>query len=121
MVIMTISAELQRLLLGKFVVLTTVTPDNKPNAIMVEVNRVLDNDTILITDNFMQQTVLDISSNDRAAILVWTDNLSKSYKILGRVHYYNSGKYLEMLRPLNKGYPCKGAVVVEVTNIIESA
>jgi predicted pyridoxine 5'-phosphate oxidase superfamily flavin-nucleotide-binding protein len=105
---------------GQLAALCTVMDDNRPNAIVVEIHKVLDDNKILLTDNYMNQTLEDIKQNPNIMILTWDDK--GSTKFIGNAEYFTEGKYLDIVKdlPFNKGYPCKGVVVLTVDNIIKA-
>jgi predicted pyridoxine 5'-phosphate oxidase superfamily flavin-nucleotide-binding protein len=100
-------------------VVTTVKDNSRPNAVVVAFAKVLE-DKILITDNFMNQTVKDLKKNDSVCLLVW-DKKWEGYKIIGKAKYFVSGKWFEYVKNMkeNKGLPAKGAVLVTVEKIIK--
>lgn len=95
--------------------------DKKPYVIGVAYCKVVGEDRILITDNFMKSTAENIKKNDNVAIVVWNKKW-EGYQFLGRAKYYNKGKWLDIVRSMkeNKGLPAKGAILVKVKKIIKS-
>jgi hypothetical protein len=93
---------------------------NTPNAIVVEIHKVLEDNKILLTDNYMNQTLTDIKQNPNIMLLIWDDKGSK--KFIGEAEYFSEGKYLDIVKalPCNKGFPCKGVVVLTVKKVIEA-
>lgn len=103
------------------VALATVMPNNQPNVIGVAYVKVVDENHLLITDNYMNQTLDDIEHNPNVAIVVW-DKAMNGYKLIGKCEYLTSGKWFEKVKslPENKGMPVKGTVLVTVDRIIKS-
>ncbi|HTW97056.1 MAG TPA: pyridoxamine 5'-phosphate oxidase family protein [Candidatus Methylomirabilis sp.] len=103
------------------VVVATVMGKNNPNAVAVAFVKVV-NGKILITDNFMNQTVKDIKKNNRICLLVWNKKW-QGYKIIGREKYYASGKWKKFVEKMkeNKKLPAKGAILVTPLKIIKLA
>ena len=102
------------------VVLSTVTPNNAPWSIIVEVNKV-DGDTLIITDNQMETTQDNIKINPKVCIIV-TNIKDYSYmKIDGVVRYYESGEYFDYVKnlPWNIWYTPKWVLAVKIENIKE--
>jgi predicted pyridoxine 5'-phosphate oxidase superfamily flavin-nucleotide-binding protein len=99
--------------------LATVTKDGRPNVIGVAYVKVVDADTLLVTDNYMQQTKDDIIYNPHVAMITWNSKW-EGYKFIGKAQYHSSGKWLRLVRkmPGNKGLPVKGAVVVKIEKIL---
>lgn len=98
------------------VALSTVTPDNKPHTIAVEVNKIEDN-KIIITNNQMKTTIDNIKNNPNVSLVFWEGE--KGWRIDGNTEYYDSGKYLDFVKSLkeNEGLPAKGAIVVNIEKI----
>lgn len=103
------------------IALATVMSDGRPNVIGVAYVKVVDRNHLLVTDNYMNQTIKDISNNPNVAIVVW-DKEMNGYKLIGKCEYLTSGKWVEKVKslPENKGMPVKGAILVTVDGIIKS-
>ncbi len=68
-------------------VLTTVTPDGKPHAIVCASLSMLGEDTILVAEVFMHRTCDNLKNNPNVEILVWQGKNGYSLKAVttGRV------------------------------------
>jgi predicted pyridoxine 5'-phosphate oxidase superfamily flavin-nucleotide-binding protein len=99
--------------------LCTVMDSNIPNAIVIEISKVWEDNKILITDNYMNQTIKDIKQNPNTTLLVWDDEGSKKY--IGKAEYFTEGEYLDIVKGLshNEGFPCKGVVALTVEKVID--
>ena len=117
-----ISDEIQKIVEENPLAVATVMPDGRPNAIGVAYVKVVSDNQILITDNFMNQTIKDITQNPNVVLLSWDKNMN-GYKLVGTAEYFGSGEWLERIKqmPKNKGLPAKGAVLVTVNLIIKSS
>lgn len=95
--------------------------DNKPYVIGVACCKVLGDDKILITDNFMKSTIQNILENNNVALVVWSKRW-EGYQFLGKAKYYQKGKWLDFVKKMkeNKGLPAKGAIVIRVRKVIKS-
>ncbi|MEI7480604.1 MAG: pyridoxamine 5'-phosphate oxidase family protein [bacterium] len=113
--------EIKPLLESSPVALGTVMPDGKPNIIGVAFVKVVSDNQVLITDNYMNQTIQDINWNKNVCLLVW-DNEMHGQKIVGEAEYYNEGEWLDYVKqlPENKDFSPKGAILVKITKIIKS-
>lgn len=118
----TLSKKAQKLVESHPVALSTTMPDGNPNVIGVACVQVVDRSTVLITDVYMRQTLIDIAKNPRVALLTWDKSLL-GYKILGHATYYTSGRFLKQVKrlPENNGLNPKGALVVHVDAVIRSS
>jgi predicted pyridoxine 5'-phosphate oxidase superfamily flavin-nucleotide-binding protein len=102
------------------VALATVM-NGRPNMIGVAFVKVVSGKELIITDNYMNQTVKDIKADNNICLIVWDKNL-KGYKLIGQAKYFVSGKWKKFVESLkeNKGLPAKGAILVKVKKIIPS-
>lgn len=102
--------------------LATVMPDGRPNVIGVASVKVVDEDKLLVTDNFMNQTVKDIKNNPNVVLVVWDKDMN-GFKLVGTAEYFDKGEWLNKVKamPENRGLPTKGAILVKVDLVIKSA
>ncbi|MBS0012777.1 MAG: pyridoxamine 5'-phosphate oxidase family protein [Desulfobacterales bacterium] len=104
-------------------VLATATADGTPNAVPVGAKKILDDETILISDQFFNKTVANLKANPKVAVSFWEGH--EGYQIKGSVTIETSGqrfeetaKWIEELG--NKaGAPLKskGAVIIQIDEI----
>jgi predicted pyridoxine 5'-phosphate oxidase superfamily flavin-nucleotide-binding protein len=118
---MKISQEIQCILEKNPVALASVMPDGKPNVIGVAYVKVIDNDKLVITDNYMNQTIQDVKHNPHVAVVVWDEDMN-GIKLVGTAQYYDTGKWVDYVKalPENKEFPAKGAIIIFVQFIIKS-
>ncbi len=104
------------------VAVATVDEKNQPHNISVACVKIKD-DKIILTDNYMKSTVENIKKNPNVSLVFWygKEGEEKGYRINGKAEYFDSGKWVEFVKELeeNKGYPAKGAIVIEVNEIKE--
>jgi len=115
-----ITPEIKNLVETESVAIATVMKQGTPNVIGVAFVKVID-DKLIVTDNFMNQTIEDIKNNSRVATIVWDKDM-EGYKLLGEATYFDSGKWVEFVKdmPENKDMPAKGALVIKVDRVIKS-
>jgi len=103
------------------VALTTITQNNKPNIIGTAFAKVVSENEIIITDNYMNRTIEDIKQNNNVCLAVWNKDLQGA-KIIGTAEYFTKGKWKTFVKQLreNSGLPAKGAILVNVSQIIPS-
>jgi predicted pyridoxine 5'-phosphate oxidase superfamily flavin-nucleotide-binding protein len=103
------------------VAFVTITKGNKPNIIGTACAKLVSENEILLTDNYMNQTILDIKQNNNVCLAVWDKNL-KGCKIVGTAEYFDSGKWKTFVENLkeNAGLPAKGAILINITKVIPS-
>lgn len=102
--------------------LSTVSVDGKPHAIAVAYVRVVNDNQLLITDNYMVETRTNIKANPRVALVTWNKNWEEDrlgVSIEGRAEYFDESRWLDEVKqiPENKDEPCKGAVLVTIEKI----
>lgn len=114
-----ISPEIKKIIEENTMALATVDYENRPNVIAVGCVKVVSDDKIVITDNFMEYTNENIKRNNWVSLAVW--NKKKGYKIFGDAEYYSSGEWKKFVDelPENKEYSAKGAIVVSIFDIVE--
>jgi len=105
------------------IVLATATKDGIPNVVPVTAKKIIDDETILISDQFFNKTLNNMRANPRVAITIW-DKL-EGYQIKGTVTIETTGQRFEetakwieeMGKSLNLPLKSKGAVILKVTEI----
>ncbi|MCF8095331.1 MAG: pyridoxamine 5'-phosphate oxidase family protein [Desulfobacteraceae bacterium] len=105
------------------VVLATATPDGTSNAVPVGAKMIIDDETILISDQFFNKTLANMKSNPRVAVSFWKDR--EGYQLKGTVTIETSGKRYEDTakwieeRAKNAGISLrsKGAVIMNIEEI----
>ena len=105
------------------VVLSTATVDGTPNAVPVGAKKILDDGTILISDQFFNKTLANLKANPRASVTFWEGH--EGYQFKGTVTIETSGlrfeetsKWIEE-RSTKVGFPLKskGAVILSIEEI----
>ncbi len=104
-------------------ILATAANDGTPNAVPVGAKKVLDDETILISDQFLNKTLANMVSNPKVSVTFWQDH--EGYQLKGTVTIETSGKRFEetaaWIEDLgNKaGFPLKskGAVILKIDEI----
>ena len=105
------------------IVLATATKDGIPNVVPVTAKKIIDDETILISDQFFNKTLNNMRANPRVAITIW-DKL-EGYQIKGTVTIETTGQRFEetakwieeMGKSLNLPLKSKGAVILKITEI----
>ena len=102
------------------VFLATSSPDGVPNVVPIGFARPIDEDTILIADNYMNKTHLNLEKNPRIS-LVTKDATKCPFQFKGTVKIFESGKYFDIVtewgqNAMTKLTP-KAAVLMNVEEI----
>jgi len=107
----------------KPIVLATATKDGIPNVVPVGMKKIIDDETILISDQYLNKTRKNIEANPRVAITVWDE--IEGYQIKGTVTIETSGPLFEETarwvkergKSLNRPLKSKGALILKITEI----
>ena len=105
------------------VVLCTATADGTPNAVPVGAKKIIDTETILISDQFLNKTLANMQSNPRVAVTFWEGH--EGYQLKGTVTIETSGPRFEQTArwiddlSAKLGFPLKskGAVIMKIEEI----
>ncbi len=76
------------------VVFLSTCADDIPNVVPIGFARPIDDQTILIVDNYMKKTRKNMEKNPRASLVV-RDASKCPYQFKGRVEIYESGEYFD--------------------------
>ena len=117
-----IDDKLKNLIENNVLTLTTVDKDRSPHSIAVAYVKVVYKDKILVSDNYMKETLENLKINSNVSLLMWNENWKKdcfSFELRGKAQYFTSGKWREDVKKIqeNKGNPAKGAILVTITKI----
>lgn len=104
-------------------VLATATGDGTPNAVPVGAKKIIDDETILISDQFLGKTLANMKANPKVAVTFWEGH--EGYQIKGTVTIETSGpRYDETAKWIEEksskaGFPLKskGVVILKIDEI----
>lgn len=107
------------------VVLATASKEGMPNVVVVGAKKIIDDETILISDQYFDKTLANMKENPRAAVTVWEK--TEGYQIKGTVTIETSGPRFEetvqwiedMGKKFNIPLRSKGAVIIKITDIYD--
>jgi len=105
------------------VVLSTATGDGVPNAVPVGAKKIIDEETILISDQFLNKTLANLKSNPRVSVMYWKG--AEGYQLKGTVSVETTGKRFEETSrwieemSTKTGFPLqsKGTIIVRIEEI----
>ena len=117
--------ERMKTLLGEVqtAVFSTASPDGIPNAVPVGAKKVIDDETVLISDQFFNKTLANMQANPQAALTYWQG--PEGYQLKGRITIETSGPLFEetskWVGDASKkvGIPliCKGVILLHIDAI----
>jgi predicted pyridoxine 5'-phosphate oxidase superfamily flavin-nucleotide-binding protein len=114
-------SKIKKIIENNPVALATVMKNEKPNAVVLAFAKVVSDKEILLTDNYLRQTIRDLQKNKNVCLLVW-DKKWQGYKIIGRAEYFTSGKWKKFVEQMkeNNDLPAKGAILIKASKIIKA-
>ena len=114
-----ITDEIKQIIKHNPITLSTIDKTNAPHTIYVLYAKVIDENKILITDNYMQKTKENILINKKVSLSVLVRDVA--FELIGVAEYFSRGNYFEYVKniPENKEDPCKGAIVVSVEKVVK--
>jgi len=105
------------------IVLSTTTEDGTPNAVPVGSKKIIDSETILLSDQFFNKTLANMKASPKVSVMYWEGQ--EGYQLKGTVtiettgqRYEDTAQWIEDLG--NKiGFPLKskGAVILKIAEI----
>ena len=106
-----------------FAILATANPDGIPNAVPIGAKKIIDKETVLVSDQFFNKTLANMKSNPRVSLTYWEGN--KGYQLKGRVTIETTGTRFEETakwiegRSEKVGFPLrsKGAIILRIEEI----
>ena len=100
-------------------VLATADNNGIPNAVPILFVKLMENDRLLLVDNFMKKTVDNIGINPNVSISVWKDLTGYQFKGKAKIETsglnYETGKKLVQAKEPNS--TPKGIVLVDIDSI----
>jgi uncharacterized protein len=92
-----------------------------PNVVFIGAMKILDDETILIADNFFYKTAANLNENPKVSLLCYNGETKKSFQIKGRVEVHVKDKVhddmIMWVRGINPKLPAKAAVIVKIEEI----
>lgn len=124
----TLSAEVKELFdkVGA-VVFATSTVEGQPNACIVGMKKVIDDETVYLSDQFFNKTLANVKANEKVAIVFWEGH--DAYQIHGTARYVNEGEEFEeqaawvnaLFAQMGMPVKSKGGCFVRVDEVYTSA
>jgi len=101
----------------------TASKDGKPNVVPLAMVELVDDETIWITDNFMNKSMTNLRTNPKIAIYIWGPEIKGCYQIKGVTSIKSSGpEYEEMKAKVNRKrpeLPARSLVILKITEVFE--
>ena len=97
--------------------------DGIPNVVPVSMKQVIDDETVMASDQYLRKTLANLKANPRAALAVWDE--SSGYQVKGTVVYEDEGPRYEavaaqvrqILGSMGYDYASKGVCYIHVDEV----
>ena len=94
-----------------------------PNVVPVSMKQVVDDETIMVSDQYMNKTLANLKANPKAALSVWDEK--GGFQVKGHVTYENEGpryeavaaQVHEILSSMGYDYTSKGVCYLHVEEV----
>jgi len=101
--------------------IATASKASVPNVVFVGMWKIVDDETIMIADNFFYKTAQNLEENPKISLLCYNSENKKSFQIKGSVSVLKGGERFEEMRKwvqgVNPKLPAKSCVMVKVEEI----
>lgn len=107
------------------VTLSTATPAGEPNACVVAMKTIVDDETVYLSDQFFKKTLANLKVNDKVAITFF--DKEAAYQIHGTARYVNEGEEFEKqaawvnaaFEKMGRPVKAKGGIYVAVDSVYQ--
>ncbi len=102
--------------------IATADKNGKPNVIFVGMWKFIDDETIMIVDNFFKKTANNLKDNPKLSMVGFDSESQKSYQVKGSVDYLEKGDHFEEAKGLakSKKLPGKAVVIFHIEEVYDS-
>ena len=105
----------------KPVPIATASRSGIPNVVFVGLLKIIDDETLMIADNFFYKTAQNLEENPKISILCYNSESKKSFQIKGNVTVTKEGPDFDAMRAwvhgINNKLPAKSCAIVKITEI----
>jgi hypothetical protein len=117
-----LTTEIKESLAGtKTVFFATASKNGAPNAVPIGAFKLLDDETMLISDQYFNKTLANLKENPQAAVSFWGEK--GGFQIKGTVTIHTSGKIFNddvaWVKELKPNLVPKSAVVMKITGVFQ--
>lgn len=105
----------------------TANADGQPNANIIAMKKIVDDETLYLSDQFFNKTLANLKVNQKVSVLFW--DKGTAYQIYGTARYVNEGaEFTEQAAWVNAAFEqmgmpikAKGGVYLTVTAVYSSS
>jgi predicted pyridoxine 5'-phosphate oxidase superfamily flavin-nucleotide-binding protein len=109
----------------KPVPIATASKSGVPNVVFVGLLKIVDDETLMIADNFFNKTAANLADNPKISIVCYSSETKKSFQIKGSVDVCKEGANFDQMRSwvhgINPKLPAKSCVMVKIDEIYNAA
>lgn len=117
------SQACQDLINNAYVAALSTCADGVPNVVPVSMKQVIDDETVMVSDQYLNKTLANLRANPRAALSVWDEETG--FQVKGSVTYENEGPRYEavaaqvhdILSSMGYDYTSKGVAYIHVEEV----
>ncbi len=115
--------EAQELINTAYAAAFATCSNDIPNVVPVSMKQVVDDETVMVSDQYMRKTLSNLQANSNVALSVW--NEQGGYQIKGSVTYENEGPRFEkvaaqvkdILHSMGYDFTSKGVCYIHVEEV----
>ena len=115
--------ECQDLINNAYAAALSTCADGVPNVVPVSMKQVIDDETVMVSDQYLNKTLANLRANPRAALSVWDEETG--FQVKGSVTYENEGPRYEavaaqvhdILSSMGYDYTSKGVAYIHVEEV----
>lgn len=109
------------------VVFSTAREDGQPNSCIVAMKKIIDDETIYLSDQFFKKTLSNVLANPKVSVIYWGED--GAYELYGTARYVNEGaEFEEQAKWVNAAFvdlgmpiTAKGGCFVKVEAVFSSS
>lgn len=121
-----ITPEIKELFEKAIIAFSTASKQGIPNTVAVACAKVISDNQVLFTDNFLNKSRQNLLENNQVSLAFWNIEQSlegSGYQFKGSAQVFTSGIYKEMVDKMecNQGLAHKAAILVTITEIWDLA
>lgn len=119
---MSVSEDVRNLIdQQRIAALATVAADGTPNVAPIHWKCWYNGDTLLLLDNYMKSTKVNIQTTGKASVSIWNEESGEAYQLKGKASYCSDGPPMKAaIAHMDKQKPGKrpkGVVVLQVEKV----
>ncbi|UXM84702.1 pyridoxamine 5'-phosphate oxidase family protein [Methanococcus aeolicus] len=113
-----LTEEMKKSLNEAIVFLGTASKDRIPNIAPMKALKVIDDETVVICDNFMLKTLKNIKENPNVSIAT-ADCRENPFQYKGVAEYHTEGEWFEIAKEIDAQFNKipKGAIVIKIKEV----